>query len=364
MRRRFSQQNKFDINDYLTIEALEDGLTASIFIPNDHKVYYCIDGDQNWMRIQSREETIPIDTGHTISFKANGYDVLSYIGGSFGRFSISKKCNLYGNCMSLMHGGDTSKKGFVFNGLYACTFNLLFKDCTTIISVSSSFLPETELISTCYYEMFSGCSSLINAPELPATVLSEYCYSGMFERCYSLVKAPRLPAITLAEYCYDNMFCNCTNLNYIEMLATDVSAENCLYDWVRGVSPTGTFIKNPDAEWDVRGNSGVPDGWTIKFDGIEEEPLFPITLTIGDNGEKGRELYEYILAQKEETGKSDYFLEPGNVFIEEENCTLIYIDSLMVEYYQRIMLLTEEHNSYGFDCYYLYDNGLLELYLE
>lgn len=31
--------------------------------------------------------------------------------------------------------------------------------------------------------MFSGCTSLVNAPELPATTLAEYCYSDIFSRC-------------------------------------------------------------------------------------------------------------------------------------------------------------------------------------
>lgn len=49
------------------------------------------------------------------------------------------------------------------------------------------------------------------------------------------------------------------------MLATDISGG--LYDWVRGVASTGTFVKNPEATWDVIGTSGVPSGWTVKFDG-------------------------------------------------------------------------------------------------
>ena len=53
------------------------------------------------------------------------------------------------------------------------------------------------------------------------------------------------------------------------MLATD-AYNYALSQWVYGVSPTGTFIKNPEATWDVRGENGVPEGWTIKFDGEEE----------------------------------------------------------------------------------------------
>jgi hypothetical protein len=47
------------------------------------------------------------------------------------------------------------------------------------------------------------------------------------------------------------------------MLATDISAKGCLDYWVYGVSPTGTFVKNKDATWDVRGINGIPKGWTV-----------------------------------------------------------------------------------------------------
>ena len=92
----------------------------------------------------------------------------------------------------------------------------------------------------------------------------------MFYDCTGLTQAPELPATELAVSCYKRMFCGCTNLIYIKMLATDISADNCLAWWVYGVSPTGTFVKHPEATWDVRGDSGVPEGWTIKFDGEEE----------------------------------------------------------------------------------------------
>ena len=198
---------------------------------------------------------------------------------------------------------------------------------------------------------------------LPATELSEYCYSYMFYGCEYIKKAPELPASVLVGNCYESMFEGCSNLNYIKMLATDIHAGG-LTNWVKGVPSTGTFVKHPEATWNVRGVNGVPEGWTIKFDGEEEEPLFPVKLKIGNNGEKGRELYEYFLALKAETGVIDFFIEPGNVLIGEENCTLISVYSLAVEYYHRIILMTEEHNNPDMDCYFLYDNGLLELYID
>jgi len=60
------------------------------------------------------------------------------------------------------------------------------------------------------------------------------------------------------------MFYGCSNLNYIKMLATDISATSCLYIWVYGVSPTGTFVKNPNMNDLPTGNSGIPSGWEVQ----------------------------------------------------------------------------------------------------
>lgn len=86
----------------------------------------------------------------------------------------------------------------------------------------------------------------------------------MFSSCISLTSAPELHATTLADGCYNNMFWRCSKLNYIKMLATDISATDCLDSWVYRVSATGTFVKSSSATWDVTGSSGVPFGWTVE----------------------------------------------------------------------------------------------------
>ena len=112
--------------------------------------------------------------------------------------------------------------------------------------------------------MFAECTSLVEAPELPATELAEGCYGDMFSRCTSLTKAPILPAPTLVMYCYQGMFMFCENLNYIEAMFTTRPSGDYTYDWVYGVSSTGTFVKNRYATWDVFGEDGIPEGWTVQ----------------------------------------------------------------------------------------------------
>ena len=82
--------------------------------------------------------------------------------------------------------------------------------------------------------------------------------------CSSLITAPELPATTLADYCYRYMFRSCTNLNYIKCLATDISATNCISNWVERVASTGIFVKNPSmSSWET-GVNGIPSGWTVQ----------------------------------------------------------------------------------------------------
>ena len=47
------------------------------------------------------------------------------------------------------------------------------------------------------------------------------------------------------------------------MLAIDGVDSSSLDRWVYNVSSTGTFVKSKDATWDVRGVSGIPEGWKV-----------------------------------------------------------------------------------------------------
>lgn len=140
-----------------------------------------------------------------------------------------------------------------------CYYNM-FRGCSSLTTAPT--LPATSLVDSCYYGLFNNCSSLTTAPELPVTTLASSCYAMMFSGCTSLTTAPELPAKTLAQSCYANMFSN-TSLNYIKMLATNISASNCLYNWVKGVASSGTFVKKSAMTSLPTGNSGIPSGWTV-----------------------------------------------------------------------------------------------------
>lgn len=166
-------------------------------------------------------------------------------------------------------------------------YNRMFSGCTSLVNAPE--LPATELAGSCYAYMFYGCTSLINPPLLPAnvmkpncydcmfaesaiasaptlssTTLASKCYSQMFYNCTSLVNAPDLPATELATQCYNQMFQKCSSLQYVKIYATDVSATNCLYNWLNGVNATGTIVEKQGVITET-GASGNPENWTVEY---------------------------------------------------------------------------------------------------
>ena len=269
-------------DNYLTIEALEDGMTVSLSV---NACEYCIDGSGDWVALPAATATPAVNTGQTLSFKATGLTPTSSAG--IGTFSISKKCNLKGNCMSMVYGDEAEGQTTISK---SNQFRLLFRECTNVVKVSSDFLPATNMKSNSYLLMFDGCTSLTTAPELPATTLANACYHGMFYNCSSLIAAPALPAMTLATSCYSSMFygctslttapelpatelktacyywmfCGCERLVYIKAMFLTLPDTTYIENWVAYVPATGTFVKNAAATWDVTGVSGIPEGWTVE----------------------------------------------------------------------------------------------------
>lgn len=283
-RRRLLMQSKADnpiLKDYLTIVALEDGLTAKLSV---NACEYCVDGDGVWKTLPAGTETETVNSGQTLSFRGN---LTPNSSSGIGTFTINKYHNLKGNCMSMLFGDDGKNK-FSLDG-YNYAFKLLFFRNSNLIDASEFDLPATTLASYCYDSMFYSCTNITIPPHLPALTLAAFCYLGMFRECKNLIIPPKLPAITLAHFCYNAMFMGCVclvkspelfakllspycycamfkgcnKLTDIKMLATETSANKCLDNWVNGVATTGTFVKSKDATWDVVGVNGIPEGWTI-----------------------------------------------------------------------------------------------------
>ena len=329
MRRRFASVPKEQ--EYMIIEALEDALTVSLNgTLNSPCVEYSLDGEE-WFVLNLENTTPPINKGEFILFKGNYRQTAT----NYFTFVISTKCNLLGSCMSLL-GNERLIKNKTLEGADR-VFVYLFNSCP-IVSVSEDFLP--------------------------ATILSESCYDRMFSDCTNLVNAPTLPATTLANHCYDHMFANCTKLNHIKMLATDISASNCLLNWVNGVASSGTFVKNPEATWEVYGDNGIPNGWKVVMDGEEDENIltFPHYIkSVEGSGEyrfieKGQ--LEKVIAYFNE--HADYIFDDITLDLEFEPGQL-YFDEFEVSYMSKRpegLCITVSFYNQGSDWFAsIYDDG-------
>ena len=113
-----------------------------------------------------------------------------------------------------------------------------------------------------YYQMYYGCTSLTNFNNTISVAGNYDCYE-MFRGCSSLVNGPILTCATLGSNAYYNMFYGCSALSSLTCLATNVSASGCTTNWLKNVSATGTFTKDPNmSDWPT-GASGIPEGWTV-----------------------------------------------------------------------------------------------------
>lgn len=272
----------------LTFEAIEAGAEVGCFnnwYPSTVLEYRINDGE--WKNYTMNERITLANVGDKISFRGDNHETT---GDALDRFLCYAPCYVYGNIMSLLYKENfatatTLPRDYVFarvfcgseeniRPIYSHPTKDLLLPATTLTKqcYEGTFrytnlsrvpdLPARELTSKCYWTMFEGCPNLTTAPEkLPATTLVEGCYSRMFYGCTALTRAPVLPAPTLVESCYYCMFYGCTSLNYVECLATSIGAGGT-YQWLDGVSSTGTFTKAAGVTWQT-GISGIPEGWTV-----------------------------------------------------------------------------------------------------
>ena len=281
-------QEPFMPRSYLTFKTLTAGKYALSYEDSNATVEYSLDGGEYWIPYSRSSWTPNIPAGSIILWRGNINPVkTSYNGINFGTMPVDTKFEVYGNPLSL-----SNRNSFETATLKRNHFKLLFWKCKGLVSARNLALTATTLATGCYENMFAGCTSLTTAPSvLPATTLAERCYYGMFsgctslttapticaqtmaesscaimfQQCQSLETAPELPATELVSHCYDYMFAGCFSLNYIKAMFITPPSETYTHNWVGGVAPIGTFVKNPSATWTTTGGNGVPEDWTIEY---------------------------------------------------------------------------------------------------
>lgn len=126
-----------------------------------------------------------------------------------------------GSIMTLLDPTDTRR-----DVPYSC-FSSLFSGCSSLVSAPE--LPATTVDSSAYSSMFQNCTSLVRAPDLPAENINTSCYAYMFIGCSSLEWAPELPATTVYSSCYNCMFQDCINLKHLPTRLPATTLANSCY---------------------------------------------------------------------------------------------------------------------------------------
>lgn len=220
------------------------------------------DGGNTW-EDYTIDTVITLNIGDKVSFRAKADRTSDQDAQNYFQFMMEGKIEAWHNVMSLYRTNDFA----TYDTVVKFAFNFMFSGCKSL--TKAPVLPATTLASDCYSTMFNR-TSLTEAPELPATTLPYACYYHMFSGCQSLIKAPELTATTLANICFQGMFIDCSSLNEVRCKipssysSSDISKFTSTWNadaWLSGVSSTGTFYTNADANW-PSGASGIPDGWT------------------------------------------------------------------------------------------------------
>lgn len=267
-----AKRGSAEMPNYLAFTALEDGtftltIGAKITTNNFSYVEYSIDNGRTWVKTSNIESTEVIVTtptiteGNSVYWRGSGIRMNQGNSGAnlvyLATFSSTCKFSVSGLIMSLLDGENVTEDSSIS---YNYTFPRLFWNNTNLVDASMLILPKNTN-NYCYDSMFESCSNLAYPPQLPSTTLSECCYRKMF-RSTAIIEAPILLANTLVKSCYQEMFSGCKEMRYIKILATDVSASNCMIYWVSGTTNTSEFVqvKHIDATW-----SSALSNWKIVY---------------------------------------------------------------------------------------------------
>ena len=190
--------------DYLTFEALEDGVFNFISTGiNGNNMQYSIDNGITWKNAISGTNSEFIYTGTKILFSNNK----SITNGeyahntSIGHFETTFTFNISGNILSLIRGKDFLKKYNYDSDADISCFTELFSNSKVIhiknlilgYSRTSPELQNDQLESNipwkAFSKMFYNCQQLIDIPKFPYCCYGKRACEYMFYKCVSLSNA-------------------------------------------------------------------------------------------------------------------------------------------------------------------------------
>lgn len=141
----------------------------------------------------------------------------------------------------------------------------MFSNCTNLENAANIYIA-TECGGTRHFDnMFSGCRKLKYKPNVVLNYITYYDCYRMFYNCSSLPEGIDILAENISgQSGCEGMYQGCSALNNIKCLATSLSGDTCVKNWVNGVAASGTFIKAASMNDWPTGVSGIPSGWNIQ----------------------------------------------------------------------------------------------------
>lgn len=265
----------------------------------DSGIEYSRDFGETWTQYPSNKPHITLQKGEVICVKGNRENYYNDKLNSQGwwdpqdkpifRASTGALCYISGNIMSLL-----SDKVNISESAFEGAFSRGNSNAVNYIDIEADaplILPATTMALRCYMNMFRNCTSLTRAPQFTVQVTAEKCCYNMFRKCSGLkdVSSIQLPALTLSIDCYRELLRECTSftgaapvlpapvlvqgcyqqmfsktpLTSVTCLATNISATDCLSQWMSDIKNSGTFYKAPGMTSFPTGVNGILSNWTV-----------------------------------------------------------------------------------------------------
>ena len=165
-----------------------DGITYNVVILSYAYLFYY--DEANGIDIDDDDGVFEYNTNIESVFLGNNVKFIYNAGGEVIENSMY---SLFSGCTSLVNApripSSVTDMGFTFY------------NCTSLVNA-----PEIPSSVTSMYYTFNSCTSLVNAPEIPSSVTN---MSSTFSRCTSLVNAPAIPSSVTNMY---GTFSGCTSL--------------------------------------------------------------------------------------------------------------------------------------------------------
>ena len=232
------------INDYYNIDKLN--LEYSL----DNDIYQSYD-------VNTPDINIP--AGKCIYFRGINTDVIFNVDTHFV-FNCNDKFSTGGDIRTLLNYQDINSVTKIPDHCFASCF--IYNENLTSCTWDMSGI--TEVGDEGFYNCFYICTSLITAPDFSnVTSIGDYGFENCFSGCSSLTTAPDFSNVTsIGDYGFGCCFYNCKPLTKVTTPNITEWDTTKFDDWLSGCF-SGTLYK-PANLTIPSGDSGVPEGWTVK----------------------------------------------------------------------------------------------------